>query len=356
MRPYLAVLKDSFREAMASRVLWIALIGIVAILLGMAPFGLNSDKATQLRRRELAHAERFTRQLYEERSAIGTPAAHVWSLLNPEQRSRIEESQTPNPEVNADQPRRGGFNDIERQTVDAINELLAKPEFYDADSFRNVELDDEAENLCRLNSPSDREISRRNLLLLAAAFPRSIQLTDDNALSLSYAGQVLFEQLPIRPGELDQVVDEVLIAVVAMFLGFFGVFASLLVTAGIMPRTFEPGEISLLLSKPVSRSLLFLTKFFGGCMFTLLCDGTGRRNLAAAGFTTGYLETGTAVLHPDVCFSVRDLLLGVSRGGSHLEKRHRPSVTCGDVLAGTDGAGIGEGRSSGRRHQQPEDH
>ena len=39
----------------------------------------------------------------------------------------------------------------------------------------------------------------------------------------------------------------------------------------LIPRTFEPGEISLLLSKPVHRSFLFLTKFLGGCAFTLIC-------------------------------------------------------------------------------------
>jgi hypothetical protein len=33
---------------------------------------------------------------------------------------------------------------------------------------------------------------------------------------------------------------------------------------------FDAGAIDLLLSKPVSRSLLFLTKFFGGCAFVLL--------------------------------------------------------------------------------------
>jgi hypothetical protein len=37
-----------------------------------------------------------------------------------------------------------------------------------------------------------------------------------------------------------------------------------------VPHTFEPGAIDLLLSKPVSRMFLFLTKFAGGCAFILI--------------------------------------------------------------------------------------
>src|SRR5262249_47004641 len=49
-----------------------------------------------------------------------------------------------------------------------------------------------------------------------------------------------------------------------------GVLAAILVTSPIMPHIFEPGAIDLLLSKPISRSLLFLTKFAGGCAFIAL--------------------------------------------------------------------------------------
>ena len=52
-----------------------------------------------------------------------------------------------------------------------------------------------------------------------------------------------------------------------------GTMIAILVTAPIVPRMFEAGAIDLLLSKPVSRSLVFLSKFFGGCAFTLLNSG-----------------------------------------------------------------------------------
>jgi hypothetical protein len=52
-----------------------------------------------------------------------------------------------------------------------------------------------------------------------------------------------------------------------------GVFVAIRVTAPMVPRTFEAGAVDLLMSKPVSRSLLFISKFIGGCAFILLNAG-----------------------------------------------------------------------------------
>jgi hypothetical protein len=59
--------------------------------------------------------------------------------------------------------------------------------------------------------------------------------------------------------------------VTTWLVGTLGVFIAIVVTASIIPQTFDPGSLSLLLSKPVRRWLLFLTKFCGGCMFILVC-------------------------------------------------------------------------------------
>ena len=49
-----------------------------------------------------------------------------------------------------------------------------------------------------------------------------------------------------------------------------GMIAAILVTSTVIPQMFEPGSITLLLSKPVSRSLLFSAKFLGACAFVFL--------------------------------------------------------------------------------------
>lgn len=273
MRAYVAVLKDSFREALASRVLWIAIIGIILVLAGLAPFGISTDKAIELRRREMVNGELFLTNLYEKREAQGTPEAHIWSLLDEQQQERVRAASADEQETKDSErrPQRGGFNAVQRETVDDLNTLLQMPDFYDPASWDSVELNEEVEALIASEATDQASISRRNLLLLIAAFPKSIRVRDSNALTLKYAGATVVGPMEIPPSQFETAVEAGLEVVIALVLGFFGIFASLLVTSGMIPRTFEPGEISLLLSKPVSRALLFLTKFFGGCVFTFLC-------------------------------------------------------------------------------------
>ncbi len=274
MTAYLAILKDSFREAMASRVLLIALAGIVVVLLLLSPFGLSTDTATELRRGELVLPERLLAKLIpgDEESAGKTPPAHIWSLLNEDQQERVRKSLNPIDE-NVEQRRgRGGplGSSLKRQTVDQFNELLENEDFYDAESWKGVALSEEATELLGRQDLTEGELKRRNLLLLAAAFPREIEITDSTAISLNYGTATVVGPIPFTREQFEPVFDRIVLEVVGVFLGFFGVMGTLLVTAGIIPRTFEPGEISLLLSKPVRRSWLFITKFLGGCIFTLL--------------------------------------------------------------------------------------
>ena len=57
MRACLAILKDAFREAAASRILWLALGAIALVLAALAPMGLKSVPSTRLRPFELVDAE-----------------------------------------------------------------------------------------------------------------------------------------------------------------------------------------------------------------------------------------------------------------------------------------------------------
>ena len=56
----------------------------------------------------------------------------------------------------------------------------------------------------------------------------------------------------------------------SFFLGYLGLFAGNIVTSNVIPQTFEPGAVDLLLSKPVNRIGCLSEKFLGGCLFVLL--------------------------------------------------------------------------------------
>ncbi len=55
-------------------------------------------------------------------------------------------------------------------------------------------------------------------------------------------------------------------SVIAMALYFFGMIISVFASAGLVAAVFEPGRIELLLSKPVSRSLILLGRYLGNLL------------------------------------------------------------------------------------------
>ena len=65
----------------------------------------------------------------------------------------------------------------------------------------------------------------------------------------------------------DFFLQQVISGLIVYGLGLIILFSAILVTANFIPNTFQEGSVDLLLSKPVSRSALFLSKFFGGCCF-----------------------------------------------------------------------------------------
>jgi hypothetical protein len=268
MKAYLAILRDSFREAAASMVMWLALGGILLLLLALAPVGLLTAANTKLRFQELVDPEKFVTALQEGNADAQTPEGHLWSLLNEQQQSRFVELIKPVDETAGRRGQRGGGGRF--YVVNTVNELLTRPDFYNLTAFENVELDDDLRAADEDSIPADK-LANRNLRRLEKAFYRYVSVSEHNAIFLTYAGFDLTGPLPFLPSQMKKVVDGVITVVLGFFLGIVGIFASLLFTATMIPRTFEPGEISLLLSKPVHRSFLFLTKFLGGCVFTLIC-------------------------------------------------------------------------------------
>ncbi len=274
IRPYLAILKDSFREAMASRVLWIALIGIVVVLLALSPTGLRTDQSLKLRQHELADPEGLVRSISEGAGQTETVAGHLWSLLDEGQQKRIRDWLDPTSTSPPPDPRPGRqTSSLRSQVVRLVNGLIKNDQFATASAWQNVNIDAELQQLRGKTDLTESESAIRNLKLLAAAFPRSVALRDDPAVIITYAGTDMIGPIDAMPSQFERLLNLILVRVLSVFLGFFGVFGSLLVTASMIPGTYAPGEISLLLSKPVSRSLLFLTRFLGGCIFTLLCAG-----------------------------------------------------------------------------------
>lgn len=265
MRPYIAILKDSFREAMASRVLWVMLGIITLVLVLLAPLGLDEQPGTVIQAADLRDTASLLDKLAAAaRSDRPSAARQVWKLL-PEEMQRRLQARGSNKEG-----RQERIYDFELRA--ALNKLLPSRELYDADAWQGVPLSsDLRQQLDRgLETLPLAQVARVNRLLLQSAFPDEIAPAAGEELQISYLGLALGSPLP---GKREPVVQTSLLLLMELLLGVVGIMAAIVVTASIVPQTFDQGSIDLLLSKPVARWAVFVTKFLGGCMFTLINVG-----------------------------------------------------------------------------------
>jgi ABC-type transport system involved in multi-copper enzyme maturation permease subunit len=262
MRAYLAVLKDSFREALASRVLWILLALTTLLLLAVAPIALSEKPATNLRPESLLDLPGLVSKIAAQgKSDAASPGKQIWSLWSDDFKKQILKP-----------PTEEGVEAFAffSEALDALNKVLSERRLYDPAAWKGISLNDETRALGDRSADTltDDEVKRRNRLLLEAAFPAEIA-NGRAELSVSYLVWPVTE-IPVSRKEADVAIKAIVAAIISFLVGTLGVLAAILVTSPIIPHTFEAGAIDLLLSKPVSRTLLFLTKFAGGCAFILL--------------------------------------------------------------------------------------
>lgn len=272
MRPYLAVLKDSFREALASRVLWILMIVITLVLLAAAPAGFKEIKATQLKRSSVRDWPTLAAKLEEQgRADAPSPGRQIWPRLSDRLKTELANSAVQSPgELSGE---------LVDELVAELNAAIANPALYDAAAWEHVQAGKEATGLLERmpggpakDGPAGKpgltgeETARLNRLLIEAAYRSEFRKGESHETAVVY-GWKESDPLALSHEDSTKVVKWGLTQIVNWAVGVFGVFAAILVTASIIPQMFEAGAIDLLLSKPVSRTLLFLTKFLGGCIF-----------------------------------------------------------------------------------------
>lgn len=268
MRPYLAIVKDSFREALASRVLWILMLLTTLLLAALAPIGLDEQIGVRFSPADIIDSQTFLAKVrLQQAQPRPSPGKQVWNHFDAAFKKRAENPAAARDGDGPPRPRRDAF-DV--RLSEELNRLLQLRELYDPAAWKNVRLGAETEALLKrgVEQLSDDELSRLNRLLLEAAFPESIVRGREPAVHISYFGSRRTE----NPWQMTKkfVLDLVMSLFINGFVGILGIFVAILVTSPIIPQTFNPGAIDLLLSKPISRSLLYLTKFLGGCTFTLI--------------------------------------------------------------------------------------
>lgn len=266
MFPYLAVIADSFRAALASRVLWVAFAAIWLLLAALSPIGYREDYTTTFRGQDFHNGTRMKAMLAQgvvDPDVKDEPLGRLAAAM-PEDLSR--------------QLRRVGEGDEVRIRLsvlaDALNECLDEESWYDADAWGSTL---RLRELRELDETPAEELGeslrrRRARLRIEAALPGVFESRASRSIRLTYAGFDFPANFEVDKTQFVNLINQWVVPVIIdWLLGFALVFLGILVTASIIPDMLQPGSLHLLLSKPVSRTLLLLSKFVGGCAFVFLC-------------------------------------------------------------------------------------
>lgn len=264
--PYRAIIADSFRAALASRVLWIAFVAIWILLGALAPIGYREDFTTTFRWQDFENGTRMKAMLAQglvDPSERDTPVGRLAAAMPDSLRREL---------------RRVGQGDevrIHLQVLtDALNEKLDDESWYNAEAWQSTV---RRRELRQLDAMDEDELSetlrrRRARLRIEAALPGVFEARSARSITLTYAGIDFPASFAVDQTRFVSLINQwVVPTLINWLLGFVLVFLGILVTASIVPDMLQPGSLHLLLSKPVSRPLLLLSKFVGGCAFVFLC-------------------------------------------------------------------------------------
>jgi len=283
MRPYWAIITDSFRAAMASRVLYVMLALITLLLIGLAPFHLREQIDWKLSFGDhIRNPESLARRLVASADdEPDRPRRRVWDQLTPQVQADLrkfdEHDRQREQQDDAPEEAFGEFGGRERMRVygamvDDLNRVIAGPLLFDPAVWEPESLPAEARQWIEggVSQLNEAQQHRLNRILIEEAFGYDIRPSPPTSVTLRYAIWTVFTASQTR-GQLASQLTTWLPFFFDKFVMSFGLFVAILLTASLIPEMLEPGSLNLLLSKPMFRWGLLLAKFIGGCAFVTLC-------------------------------------------------------------------------------------
>ena len=298
MRPYFAIIIDSFRAAFASRVLYVLLGIIVLLLLVIAPLRMTEALDWKISAvQHMPNPSSLTQQLVERGQSDRYPEVkRIWDMMTEDAQKDVTklyeawqetEAKTGEDEDgqgkievevggNEGRQRRRRRGDVSQyfETVNELNRIIQDRDFYRKEDWEGKVLSQEIRALIdegpeNLNEERSRRLNR---LLVGKALPA---LGPGAPTTLTfYYGTLTADWMTFsasREFVTGQITD-VMSWVFDKFVMSIGLAIGILVTATIIPETFDPGSLNLLLSKPISRWGLYITKFAGGCTLMAICS------------------------------------------------------------------------------------
>jgi len=283
MRPYLSIIKDSFRAAMASRVLYVALVCITLLLAILVPISVTEQLAWRIAEdRDVRNPDGLAKRLGGDGpNENDRRVHHIFQQLPQELRDKLVlfyEADQQNRNRTRTEPE-NPFSEtgtISRQSMwqeilRELNELIRDQDLYDAEVYGSAILVPEAEDLIEsgVDQLTTEQRRRLNRLLVEYSIGNSfIRPSAPSSLQVAYAVWELpgFNYNMTKP-ELNRQISQTIPYVLDKFVLSITLLVAVLLTASLIPEMLQASSLNLLLSKPITRWGLLVSKFIGGCAF-----------------------------------------------------------------------------------------
>ena len=272
MRPYFAIIKDSFRAAWASKVLYVLLGLITLLLLALAPLHYQESLDWKLIPSDyIRESGSISERLFDQKDSADEPLiGEIWQALPNGLRDDLTSTfEQPNKKSNNLNKRN---MKMFHELIGELNNVIEEPNFFARADLSQLGLDQEMKSAGQ-NSDDIESQRRLNRLIIAKLFSPFIEAGDTRSMTAFYGPWRLgfLDSLSASKGQFASGIAAYIPGILDKFVLSIGLAIAIVVTASIIPETFEPGSLNLLLSKPVSRWGLYVAKFFGGCVFISIC-------------------------------------------------------------------------------------
>jgi len=261
MRPYLAIIVDSFRAAIASQVFVIVMVCEIGVLLAFAAIGYRIELGWRVEQDEFRDIARLIIAIDDgARAKAPSPGKQIADQMDPKLRSSLSDL--------IGEPI-GWYEllDLQRSLAKELTRLIEEDKLYDEKAFARVMVRPAGMELAGQPRDELSEQQRRRLdrLYLEAAFPDALQESPPKSITWTMFGAAFPSSMPGDEEDVQDILKKAVAFMIDWVVAGIAMFVAVLLAASNVPRMLEPGAIELLLSRPITRAATLVAEFVAAC-------------------------------------------------------------------------------------------
>ncbi|MBL8890810.1 MAG: ABC transporter permease [Planctomycetaceae bacterium] len=273
MNQFFAIMKESLWSTLATKLLYFEVVGVVLLLLALAPLSFKEQVRFEVVRDEIRQPVETAKAWVAAAERPGDSVAKtLWELLTPEHRTAV--TAIAEDAKDTEEPASGPPNRRNRERREvlakALNYLINETTLWDKQEWGDQIDNRQTKRMWEQRTTLSADYQKRlNRMIIQEGLRGQLSVPPESNAMLTYAWFNL-PTLPVSGIGLAEIIRLWLPFVLDKLFLTIGVLLAILVTSTAIPQMLEEGSLYLLLSKPQTRIFLLLTKFIGSGLLILI--------------------------------------------------------------------------------------